>query len=98
MAVTLINVFEVPAGRDDEFVAGWQRTADYMRKQPGFLSTRLHVSLNGTAQFRYVNVAEWQDPKAFQSAVGQAGFREVAQQIAFAEAHPSLYRVAEATA
>ena len=98
MAVTLINAFEVPAGRDEEFVAGWQRTADYMRGQPGFLSTRLHVSLDETAQFRYVNVAEWQDPKAFQAAVGQDGFREVAREIAFARAHPSLYRVAEATA
>jgi heme-degrading monooxygenase HmoA len=98
MAVTLINVFEVPAGRDEEFVAGWQRTADFMREQPGFLSTRLHVSLEGNAQFRYVNVAEWQDPNAFRTAVGQEGFREVARQIAFAQAHPSLYRVAEATA
>jgi heme-degrading monooxygenase HmoA len=98
MAVTLINVFEVPAGRDEEFVAGWQRTADYMREQPGFLSTRLHVSLDENAQFRYVNLAEWVDPRAFQSAVGQDGFREVARQIAFAEAHPSLYRVAEAMA
>jgi heme-degrading monooxygenase HmoA len=98
MAVTLINVFEVPAGRDEEFVAGWQRTADYMREQPGFLSTRLHVSLDGTAQFRYINLAEWQDPKAFQAAVGQDAFREVARGIAFAEAHPSLYRIAEATA
>ena len=96
MAVTLINAFEVPAGRDDEFVAGWQRTADYMREEPGFLSTRLHVSLDENAQFRYVNLAEWQDPKAFQAAVGQDGFRQVARETSFAHAHPSLYRMAEA--
>jgi heme-degrading monooxygenase HmoA len=91
--VTLINVFEVPAGRDQEFLAGWQRTAEFMRRQPGFVSTRLHVSLNEQAQFRYVNVAEWEDPGAFQKAVGQDAFREVARDIGFAEAHPSLYRV-----
>ena len=92
--VTLINVFEVPQGRDDEFLAGWQRTAAFMRQQPGFRSTRLHVTLSEQAQFRYVNVAEWESPAAFQRAVGQDAFRAVAGAIAFAEAHPSLYRVA----
>jgi heme-degrading monooxygenase HmoA len=92
--VILINVFEVPAGRDEEFLAGWQRTAEYMRQQPGFRSTRLHVSLNAQAQFRYVNLAEWEDPASFQRAVSQDAFRAVARDIAFAEAHPSLYRVA----
>ena len=68
MAVTLINVFEVPAGRDEN------------------------------AQFRYVNLAEWQDPRAFQAAAGQHGFLQADREIAFAETHPSVYRAAEATA
>ena len=92
-AVTLINVFEVPEDRDEEFLDGWQRTAAFMRQQPGSLSTRLHFSLNEQTQFRYVNVAEWTDSEAFQRAVEQEAFRQVARDIAFAEAHPSLYRV-----
>jgi len=92
-SVILINVFEVPQGRDREFLAGWERTAEFMRRQEGFRSTRLHGSLNGEAQFRYVNVAEWVSPAAFQQAVGQDAFRAAARDIAFAQAHPSLYRV-----
>ena len=95
--VTLINVFEVPQDREEEFLAGWQRTAEFMRQQPGFHSTRLHASLSDEAQFRYVNVAEWESPAAFQRAVSQDAFRAVAREIAFAEAHPSLYRLAAAS-
>lgn len=98
MAVTLINVFELPSGHDEEFAAGWHQTTDHMLEQPGFLSTRLRVSLDENAQFRYVDVAELVHPRAFQSAVGRDGFREVARQISFALAHPSLDRVAEAMA
>jgi heme oxygenase (mycobilin-producing) len=58
-AAVLINVFEVPEGRDEEFRAGWRAAADYLRHQPGFISTRLHASLDPTAEFRYVNVAVW---------------------------------------
>lgn len=30
MAVVLINVFEVPEGRDEEFLSGWRATADWL--------------------------------------------------------------------
>ena len=26
MSVTLINIFEVPAGNEDEFIAAWEKT------------------------------------------------------------------------
>jgi heme-degrading monooxygenase HmoA len=42
MAVILINPFWVPKGKEDEALAFWDRVADYMGKQPGFISTRLH--------------------------------------------------------
>jgi heme oxygenase (mycobilin-producing) len=55
--VTLINPFEVPVGREDEFVERWKQAADYLRQQEGFISTRLHQSLDPQAAFRFVNVA-----------------------------------------
>ncbi len=75
--VVLINPFEVPAGREDEFVARWQEAADYMRRREGFVSTRLHQSLDPTGAFRFVNVAVWQSPEHFRRAVGTPEFQEL---------------------
>ena len=92
MSVTLINPFEVPEGTDDEqFLRGWERAADYMRRQPGFVSTRLHRALRPDARFRFINVAEWASPQDFQAAVSSEEFREIAKGAGPGE--PSLYEV-----
>ena len=92
MAVILINPFEVPPGTDDEqFLRGWERAADYMRVQPGFVSTRLHRALTPDARFRFVNVAEWASPQDFHAAVGSDEFREIAK--GGGPASPALYEV-----
>lgn len=60
MTAILINPFDVPEGiTDDAFLRGWERVADYMRQQPGFVSSRLHPSLSPDAPFRFSNLAEW---------------------------------------
>ena len=92
MSVILINPFEVPAGTDDEdFLRGWERAADYMRQQPGFLSTRLHRALAPDARFRFINVAEWASPADFQAAVTSEEFRELARDAG--PNSPALYEV-----
>jgi heme oxygenase (mycobilin-producing) len=93
--VILINAFEVPLEREHEFLKGWRATAEYMRNQPGYISTRLHQSLDPKAQFHFVNVAEWDSPQAFQAASGRPEFQNLARQLAFATPHPSLYRALE---
>ena len=45
MPVTLINPFEVPAGKEAEALAFWEKAAAFMKQQPGFISTRLHRAL-----------------------------------------------------
>ena len=32
--VALIKVFEVPAGKDEEFLAGWEQGKAFMERQP----------------------------------------------------------------
>jgi heme-degrading monooxygenase HmoA len=92
VSVILINPFEVPEGTDDEgFLRGWERAAEYMRAQPGFVSSRLHRSLAPEARFRFVNIAEWASPQDFQAAVGTDEFREIAGQ--GAPGSPALYEV-----
>jgi heme oxygenase (mycobilin-producing) len=39
--VALINVFEVPAGQDEAFLAAWEQGKAFMERQPGYLSTAL---------------------------------------------------------
>lgn len=90
--VVLINVFEVPAGRDEEFLQGWAAARDFMQRQPGYVSTRLHRSLDPSAGFRFINVAEWETPAAFQAAVNHPDFVELRNATPFAH-HPSLYEV-----
>lgn len=56
--VILINPFEVPEGKEEEFLAQWHEAAAVLRNATGYVSTRLHESLDPKATFRFVNVAE----------------------------------------
>ena len=95
MTTILINPFEVAAELPEEqFLDGWQRAAEYMRSQPGFVSTKLHRAVSPDAKFRFVNVAEWESPSAFQAAVSTQEFRTMAGR--GPANYPALYEVAVA--
>ena len=72
--VTLVNCFEVPAGREEEFFALWQQVNTYMRGKNGYLEHKLHRSLAPDARFRFVNVARWAS-QADLDAAHDDGFR-----------------------
>jgi len=92
VSVILINPFEVPAGTDDdEFLRGWERAADHLRQQPGFVATRLHRALRPDARFRFVNVAEWSSAEDFQAAVTSEEFQAIARDAG--PSSPALYEV-----
>jgi heme-degrading monooxygenase HmoA len=78
MSVTLINPFEVPPGREEDAVAYWERCADVLRRQPGFISAHLHRAIMPGARFALVNVAEWESAEHFQSAVSTSEFQAAA--------------------
>ena len=42
MAVTLLNVFIVPADKEDEFLTEWKKTANFFANTKGFLEAHLH--------------------------------------------------------
>jgi heme-degrading monooxygenase HmoA len=90
--VTLINIFEVPEGRQEGFVARWRDAAAYLRQQEGFISTRLHQSLDPSVRFAYVNVAMWVTAEHFQRAVSSPQFQEMARAMHF-PSHRALYQV-----
>ena len=75
-AITLINSFEVAAGREDQFLQLWKQVNAYMREKPGYLGHKLHRAITLDASFRFVNVARWASMEHFQGA-HDAGFREL---------------------
>ncbi len=89
--VILINPFEVPAGEEEHFLQAWHEAAEHLRQTPGFLSTRLHESVDPQAKFRFVNVAEWESPQHFQAAMRTEAFQQIRQKMPFT-AYPALYR------
>ena len=92
--VVLINPFEVPKSKEDECLAFWEKAAEYMRRQPGFISTRLHQALAPEARFYLINVAEWQTAEHFQAAVGSAEFQRLIEPYMEVCPHyPGLYEV-----
>jgi heme-degrading monooxygenase HmoA len=90
--VVLIKPFEVPAGQEEEFLKRWREAAELLRHAPGFVSTRLHESLDPQARFHFVNVAEWESPQHFQAAMRTEAFQQIARKMPFT-ASPALYRV-----
>ena len=89
--VILINPFEVPLDRGDDFLAGWSQAADYMRRRPGFAGTRLHRALSPEARFGFVNVAEWESPQHFRAAVTSPEFAAMTK--GGPPGYPSLYEI-----
>jgi heme-degrading monooxygenase HmoA len=92
--VTVINPFEVPQGREDEALSMWDAFAEYFRKQPGYISTKLHKAINADARFHLVNIAEWDSVEAFQAAISNPGLQDIAKAFPSDILHyPGLYEV-----
>jgi heme-degrading monooxygenase HmoA len=91
MSVTLINIFEVPPGDEEEFIAAWEKTRDYLMTLPAHIETALHQSLH-EGRFRFVNIAHWSSEGEFNAAIGSEGFRASASGLRW-PMHPALYQV-----
>lgn len=96
--VTLINCFEVPAGREDAFFGLWKEVNAYMKTKPGYQGHALHRSLAPDAPYRFINIAQWESTKDFQAAHDD-GFRALVSQPAWREfsSHPGLFEVVHET-
>ncbi|MEV0186625.1 antibiotic biosynthesis monooxygenase family protein [Streptomyces sp. NPDC050625] len=90
---TLINLFQVPAEREDEFVAAWRSAAAYLATCPGYVSTRLHRAIDRDAEYTFVNVAQWASPEAFRAATASPEFRKLAGALAGFPSLPGLFSV-----
>ena len=96
--VTLINVFELDSEHVEPFLADWRKRAEFMSKQPGFRSFRIHQALSSRARFQLVNVAEWDSTDALGAATAhhefQASARESVEKFGVT-AYPGVYQVVD---
>ena len=89
--VVLINVFTVDATDEDALLKAWAHDADFMKAQPGYISTQLHKGIAGSSTF--VNYANWQDVESFRNAFLNPEFqRRIADYPTSAIAKPHLFK------
>ncbi len=90
----LINPFEVAPDKEEEFLTVWENAAEYMRRQPGFISTKLHRAISPDARFCFINIAEWESPQHFQKVISSEEFQQLTAGSLEAFPHfPALYEV-----
>ncbi len=90
---TLINVFQVPLGQDDEFLALWEEANEMLQSAAGYSSTRLHRALQPEAKFRYINVAQIDSVESWRGVVSSAEFVSISARMAKFEPAPALFTV-----
>lgn len=89
--IVLFNLFTVDAADEDALVEAWSYDADFMKAQPGYISTQLHKGIAGSSTF--VNCAVWQDVKSFRDAFVNPEFqRRIAGYPKSAVARPHLFK------
>ena len=49
--ITLIHPFEVSKDKEDKFLSIWKNVDNYMKKQPGFIETKLHKSIENALNY-----------------------------------------------
>jgi heme-degrading monooxygenase HmoA len=92
--VTQITVIEVDSGKQDEALALMAERAQFMSRQPGFVSISLHRSLDG---HRIVNYIQWQNRDLLRAAHQSPEFRRQWGQFdkLTDNIDPNLYEIAE---
>ena len=90
-SVVLINVFTVDPADEEALLAAWTHDADFMRAQPGYISTQLHKAIAGSGTF--INYAVWESVESFRNAFTNPEFQaRIGAYPDSAVASPHLFR------
>jgi heme-degrading monooxygenase HmoA len=88
--VILVNVFAVDANEVDALLKAWTKDANWMKKQPGFISTQLHRAIGDS--YLFMNYAVWESVDHFRQAFTHPEFRNhIADYPSSAVASPHLF-------
>ena len=64
--VVLVSVFLLDEAAEPTFLEAWRDDAEFMKRQPGFISTQLHRAIGDSPT--YLNTAVWESTAAFRAA------------------------------
>ncbi|ORE90485.1 antibiotic biosynthesis monooxygenase family protein [Aurantimonas sp. 22II-16-19i] len=89
--VVLVNLFEVDACDAEALMRAWEADANWMKRQPGYISTQLHGAVGGGRLF--LNYAVWESVAHFRAAFSHPEFTSaLAHYPSSATAAPHLFR------
>lgn len=89
--VVLVNLFEVDASDEDALMRAWEADANWMKRQPGYISTQLHRAVGGSRLF--LNYAVWESVAHFRAAFSHPEFASaLVRYPSSAVAAPHLFR------
>ncbi len=91
VSVTLINLFGVLAGSENEFVEWWEKSSALLTQEPGFIDATLHRSIQPDTNYQFINVAHWESTEALDLA--RAKHAEVLRSFSKAKGRPGVYEV-----
>ena len=76
--VVLVNIFQVAEGDIPALLMAWEADANWMKKQPGYISTQLHQGIAGSTAF--MNYAVWESVAHFRAAFTNPEFMKAMDQ------------------
>jgi heme-degrading monooxygenase HmoA len=76
--VVLVNIFNVAAVDVPALLTAWEADANWMKKQPGYISTQLHRGIAGSTVF--MNYAIWESVAHFNAAFNHPDFKSALSQ------------------
>jgi len=72
--VVLVNVFQVAEADIPALLKAWEADANWMKLQPGYISTQLHQGIAGSTVF--MNYAVWESVAHFRAAFSHPEFKK----------------------
>jgi heme-degrading monooxygenase HmoA len=72
--VVLVNLFQVAEADIPALLEAWAADANWMKQQPGYISTQLHQGIAGSTAF--MNYAVWESVSHFRAAFNHPEFKQ----------------------
>ena len=72
--VVLVNIFQVAMEDVQALLEAWEADANWMKLQPGYISTQLHRGIAGSTVF--MNYAVWESVAHFRAAFSHPDFKQ----------------------
>ena len=88
--VVLVNMFNVAQADIPALLKAWEDDANWMKQQPGYISTQLHQGISGSTVF--MNYAIWESVAHFRAAFNHPEFKNALEHYpSSAVASPHLF-------